>query len=1285
MKILYVGGERSDAQAVATALRGIAQNGKVSWTSHLDHAARWIDQNADLAAMVVEAGIDQTNWRQVIGQVRSLASHPPVVVVTPHGLGGQFESHELEADEYLTKNEFLMRDLVNVLKRSIDRDPMHQSTPPPGTGPESRQRETQLQALVDLERAARGDLEEKLAHARTTLQEAEERHRSEMARATEQLAKQQAQYEIGMARADAQWEMVDEQLREAAIQVERARRDQATAVATADELSRREAELSSLVAEARAARVALEHRLNDAEAALAALNARAADERRAAAEQLNAQQRELEARIAGEIEKRNGVEERLAETISERDKAEKAHASAIADVVGQLSTVEASLRQSQEDLETRAAAVEGLTKREAELTSMLADASASRNDLERRLAATEAAFDDAGARATRERLAAAKKAADREAELDGQIQQERTARSALEQAVADTEAALRDVNQRHAAALAESARETTERQAQFDRELTQTAAARDSLSAQLAEAVKTIACAGDRALNLEARIQDERATNATLDQALAAAEAVLLDARQRHESALAASAKELADRQAQFDREIAQTTAAHDSLAQRLIETEAALDQMRRERQSASADVDRLTEREADLNAQLANVQAASDTFERRLIEAITAIAEADERAAREHATAATREADIEARLAHTLDIRNALEQTLIETESTLAETRSAALEAKRSLTEEIDVLRAEGVEQAAQFEARITEARREHETRLAEKEDLNGHLKREREVLQQLLAASEAQLRRLGNEHHEACERFDQDRLAADEDIRRLTAERAGVEQELEDARKAFQEEQDRRSGEHAGALTALDDTIAARDRQLEEQAAQHASSQQAAEAARTEMQQHFDDKLAARDHEIEELRGQLRTVNQSLGSAKQREQQLQARADQIPQLLTQLDASRGENHRLFQLAPLPIFRCNRDGAMTQANRAWTTLVRRKIDELRGTDVASAVFESPGDLSWLIEQCLSTRSKESIETTVRRKDGARLFVRLWAFASTPDDVEIAAEDLTRIRVLQDRLTQAGRMEAVGRLASEVALNCAKLLNDTQQRARQLLTGSGDNGADRQQRHALVDELTRVTGYLRQLVAYGDKQSRTPALADLGVMMRDLAPVLKHVAGADVDVQLPSASTPLNVDVESERVERLLVNLAAYGRGRMPFGGRLTIELGTAVVDRGFTAKYPNVRPGPHALITVTEARRRARADGVTPLREGAAAPAAHIGGMSKPGVDLATLQGLVGECGGHLWLKLQPLGDIVAKIRLPLHTSYDQKSAPASALSARGGRTRTLARWFQH
>ena len=162
----------------------------------------------------------------------------------------------------------------------------------------------------------------------------------------------------------------------------------------------------------------------------------------------------------------------------------------------------------------------------------------------------------------------------------------------------------------------------------------------------------------------------------------------------------------------------------------------------------------------------------------------------------------------------------------------------------------------------------------------------------------------------------------------------------------------------------------------------------------------------------------------------------------------EQIEQLRTALKArgeelhqSRADNHRLFQQASLPMFRCTKDGALTQANRMLTTLVgRRSADELRGADFAAAVFESPNDLSWLIERCLGSRGKESTETTWRRKDGSRLLVRLSACATSADLIECGVEDLTPVRVLQDRLSQAHRMEAVGRLAAEVAVTCGNLL-----------------------------------------------------------------------------------------------------------------------------------------------------------------------------------------------------------------------------------------------------
>src|SRR4029079_19639050 len=104
--------------------------------------------------------------------------------------------------------------------------------------------------LRQLERAGRADLELKLAQA------------------AEQLARSQAQYEMGMARAAATRDMVNEQFREAGIEVERIRLRHAAGLADAERLSRREAELSLELDSAATTRGVLERRLADLETAL---------------------------------------------------------------------------------------------------------------------------------------------------------------------------------------------------------------------------------------------------------------------------------------------------------------------------------------------------------------------------------------------------------------------------------------------------------------------------------------------------------------------------------------------------------------------------------------------------------------------------------------------------------------------------------------------------------------------------------------------------------------------------------------------------------------------------------------------------------------------------------------------------------------------------------------------------------------------------------------------------------------------------------------------------------
>jgi hypothetical protein len=1113
MKILYVGTERSDAQAVATALRGIDHEVAVSWAAHLDQAVRWLSEHRDASALVVESEVDGGRWASVLSPAPARAS-AALLVILPDGASSAFDALDPTADDYIARNASLLRDLPLAVMR----------------------------ALVRARERQRADVEQKRAQATTALQEAEHRHRAALAAAEAKLADTQAQYEIGMARATANWDMVDEQLREAALQVERARQSQADAVADVERLTRQESEIALRLAQAQKTNATLEQRIIDANAKVEAAHARTDDERRAADERLTEHRREFESKLAEELDQRRRVEDSLAQTTTELSNAQKR--------------------------------LEGLMARESELNAQLADLTAVRNDLERRLTVTQAAFDDATARATRDRLAASKRAAEREAELDGQIQRERAARRSLEHAVADVQATLSQAEERHQEALAAAAGDLADRQARFDRELleatsararladqlndtcvaldqarhdhetavaevdrltrreadltSQVAAlqnARQALFVQLADATSALQRAAAHATELEEDIQRGLATQASLEQAVADGEAARRDAQQRHDAELSAAANLVAEHKARFEHESADAASERNRLTSQLTDTETALERSRQDHASAVAAIARLEEREADLIAQLAEVQAARHSLDIQLADAASAIA--DEIAA-----------------------RTAVEQTL-------ADTRAAALDAERVLHEQVDAARADTIEQRARFEVQIAHQRLEHETRLAD----------------------------------------------AQEQTRTMTRERDAVQQSFTGAQR-----------------------------------------------------------------QSETLQARLTAALQELEIAKRHQELLQAEADQLPGLRKQLDDHRAESQRLFEHAGQAMFRCTPEGALLQANRACLTLVgRRALDELPAAHFATTVFEAPTVLNWLIERCVSTHARESVETSLRRQDGGRLFVRLSARWTPSEIVEVAVEDLTRVRVLQERLGQAQRMEAVGRFASEVAATCGHLLDDLHEKGRHWLTKTSVDPESRLQGELLVEEVGRAAGFVRQLAECGDEQVRTPMLVDLNTAIRDLEPVMKRVAGGDVDVQLRDTSSPLMVDVATERVERLLVNLASYGRQCMPTGGHLKIELGTVVVDRHFVAKHPNVRMGLHALITITETKRAG-----APRREGrpAGRPA------QRPGVDFTTLHGLVNECGGHLWMKVQPQGGMEAKIRLPIVSTHDQPQtrpvAVRSGLAAR-------------
>jgi nitrogen-specific signal transduction histidine kinase len=510
--------------------------------------------------------------------------------------------------------------------------------------------------------------------------------------------------------------------------------------------------------------------------------------------------------------------------------------------------------------------------------------------------------------------------------------------------------------------------------------------------------------------------------------------------------------------------------------------------------------------------------------------------------------------------------------------------------------------------------------------------------------------------------EEREAHERG---RLTSESERQRVAAELGQIRQSFDQLQSAFQTLESI-AGEHAAERTRLEAVVADRDSQLSAQAERHRVAEQGAQDALAEVHKRLKLALDAGAADFARLQQEIDGLRRELDASRTHAEALRGVAERVPDLQTQLERSQNERRRQFERAPYALCRCSPSGAITDANHSFVTLLGcRRVDELRDMDFRAAAHDSAGDLGWLLERARTTRKTETVETQWKTWDDRRLIVRLQALATTTGSIDIVAEDITEVRALEERLRQAQRMEAVGRLASEVAVTCDALLSDVALGAHEWLARVGSDEAMRRPAEHVLTDVMRAASFLRQLGVYGHEQVRALEPVSAQRVLRDLAPVLKRLVGDQIKLVLPKSAGSFNVDVEAERLERILINVAGYARERMPSGGQVRIDLATTAVGRRFVARYSNVRPGDHVLVTVTELPAAGELHG---------ASGRSSRSSDKPGVDLGVLVDLIASCGGHLWLEAQPAGNMVVKIHLP-------KPPAASATENRAGR---LSRWFR-
>lgn len=245
----------------------------------------------------------------------------------------------------------------------------------------------------------------------------------------------------------------------------------------------------------------------------------------------------------------------------------------------------------------------------------------------------------------------------------------------------------------------------------------------------------------------------------------------------------------------------------------------------------------------------------------------------------------------------------------------------------------------------------------------------------------------------------------------------------------------------------------------------------------------------------------------------------------------------------------------------------------------------------------------------------------------------------------------TALKMSEERLQQAQKMEAIGRLAGGIAHDFNNILT--------AIIGYSDLTMRRLEtdsplRHNIEEvkkAALRASSLTTQLLAFSRKQVLQPKTLNLNEAVSHVDQMLKRLLGEDIQLLTILDPKLFPVKTDPTQIELALLNLAVNARDAMPNGGKMTIETANVTLDENYTRSRSDVIPGDYVMLAVSDTGHGIDEETQTHIFE----PFFTTKPKGKgTGLGLSTVYGIVKQSKGHVWFYTEVDKGTTFKIYLP-------------------------------
>jgi signal transduction histidine kinase len=254
--------------------------------------------------------------------------------------------------------------------------------------------------------------------------------------------------------------------------------------------------------------------------------------------------------------------------------------------------------------------------------------------------------------------------------------------------------------------------------------------------------------------------------------------------------------------------------------------------------------------------------------------------------------------------------------------------------------------------------------------------------------------------------------------------------------------------------------------------------------------------------------------------------------------------------------------------------------------------------------------------------------------------------------------DVTARLQAEERLRQAQKMAAVGRLTAGIAHDFNNLLSSITGNADLLERDIGEDPKQARRLGVIVRSAERGADLVQRLLAFARKQPLDPIAVNLNGIVRGMHDLLQSTLGRAVRVEMALDPHVWPALVDPVQLEHVVLNLAINARDAMPQGGVLTVA--TANVSGVVAGRGEELPAGDYVSVAVT--------DTGTGMTEEVLRNAFEPFFTTKPvghgsGLGLSQVYGMASQSGGGVRIDSAPGRGTTVTLFLP---RADVAAAPA-------------------